>query len=711
MLIKIRFFLLLFLLPVFSYAQDNYHTSLQTSLQSNFGLPAGDWVFNNTETANFNSAYSYGDISTSILSAVMQPFAQKLNVVVHSTGTNAWDAGYGMSNVNSIGAGDACLLIIWLRSPSGDGQINIFVENSSTYEKEVLLTVDLTDQWVQYLVPFEADIAYSPGGLTTGLHLAWQEQTIEMGGLAILNYHSAVDVDDLPSDTNNDQYGGWEADAPWRAEAADRIEQIRKADLNVLVQDSEGTPIPGASVEVEMLQHDYAFGTAVVSRLFAGNNGQNDTYESKLLDLDGEGHGFNWVVFENSHKWPGWENNWIASKPETAHATQWLRDHDIEIRGHCLVWPGFSNLPNDIEQNQNNHQYIRDRFNDHIEAITSYPGIEGNIAEWDVLNEITTNRDLEYTFQGQPGYPTGREVYREIFQTLEEVDPQVKTYVNDYVTISQANTGGGLYDLKKQFIQELVDADVQLDGIGFQGHIGGFPTSIYSVYDILEDFYTTFGLKAKITEYDTNEAIDDDLAATYLRDFLTIVFSHESTDGFMMWGFWDGAHWHGNAPMFYQDWTLKPAGQTFIDMVYDEWWTEDNGTTNSSGEFGTRGFKGKYRISIETGNGTVTDTIELLSNTVITVTGDEVEIVGTEDVRSEVNFKVFPNPAVDQLNIEKSITEDVNIRIIDLTGKQVFSGRMVTPRITIPVEYAAGIYEVLLEYGGKIVSEKLLITD
>mgnify|MGYP003880256745 CR=1 FL=1 len=154
-------------------------------------------------------------------------------------------------------------------------------------------------------------------------------------------------------------------------------------------------------------------------------------------------------------------------------------------------------------------------------------------------------------------------------------------YINDYVTIGQGNTGGGLYNLKKQFVQELVDAGVQLEGIGFQGHIGAFPTSIYDVQTILDDFYNTFGTAAKITEYDTNEGMSDELAATYLRDFLTMIFSHESTDGFLTWGFWDGAHWQDNAPFFYQDWTLKPAGEAFIDLVFNTGIVSINSGTNN----------------------------------------------------------------------------------------------------------------------------------
>lgn len=697
------------LVVVCANAQDAYHTSLQTTLQDDYSLPMGEWLLNDTEAANLSDDYSYGGLSTSNQPATGQPFSQKVTINVSSAGDNPWDAGYGIRNVHQMNAGDAGLLVIWLRSEGGgNGQVSVFVENATTYEKEVYLTFNPPAQWTQYFVPFDANTTYAPNGLSAGLHLAWQAQTIEVGGLAILNYGNSVSVDDLPNETNNDEYGGWEPDAQWRAEAADRIEQIRKADLTIRVEDADGNPVPDATVEVEMLQHEFAFGSAVVSSRFAGNPLHNDIYESKLLDFDGEGHGFNWVVFENALKWPGWENNWITTPSQTANAAQWLRDHDIQIRGHCLVWPGWSNLPNDMQANGGNPEYLKERVFDHIEAINTYPGIEGNIAEWDVLNEITTNRSLEIALQGTPGYTTGREIYVEIFDKLQEVSPGMTTYLNDYVTISQANTGGGNYDLKKQFAQELIDAGAKLDGIGFQGHIGAFPTSIYNVEAILDDFYGTFGTVAKITEYDTNEGMDDELAATYLHDFLTMVFSHPSMNGFMTWGFWDGAHWHGNAPFFYQDWSMKPAGQTFIDLVYNDWWTEGGGQTDASGEYHIRGFKGKYQVTIDCGGGNVVvDTFSLRNDMTVVKAGNE--LINSTFQQTPPTFRLSPNPAYNFLRIEKTDASVATIRIFDTVGRQVFHGKMDGTTTTLPLHFGKGIFQVVLEANGLKTTEKITI--
>ena len=57
-------------------------------------------------------------------------------------------------------------------------------------------------------------------------------QTFEIGGLSLYNYGPDIASDVLPS-VKPKLYNGHEDDAPWRDVAAKRIEQIRKADMNI----------------------------------------------------------------------------------------------------------------------------------------------------------------------------------------------------------------------------------------------------------------------------------------------------------------------------------------------------------------------------------------------------------------------------------------------------------------------------------------------
>jgi len=335
---KIIALFILFIMMTCAYAQnDAYHDGLLAELQTDYGLTGGSWILTPNEVTNATNAISYGNQVVTLNPAPGQVFSQAVNLDVGGSGTNPWDVGYYNENVNAIQQGDRVLTVVWLRTVStalaAPGKITMYAERPVTYDKEFNLTVNPSPQWQQYLIPFEATGDFMPAQLRVGYHLAFQEQEIEFGGIALIK---------LPQELNNDYYPGIEANAPWRTAAADRIELHRKADLDLQVLDAAGNPIPNANVEIEMLRHHYAFGTAVDTRKLANNSGFDQTYQDNLLNLDGQGHGFNWVVTENALKWDAWEEGWAGTQAETVNAIEGLSDNKIKARGHGLLWPGWN---------------------------------------------------------------------------------------------------------------------------------------------------------------------------------------------------------------------------------------------------------------------------------------------------------------------------------------------------------------------------------
>ena len=145
----------------------------------------------------------------------------------------------------------------------------------------------------------------------------------------------------------------------------------------------------------------------------------------------------------------------------------------------------------------------------------------------------------------------------------------------------------------------LVEKGTPFDGIGLQGHFG---TSLTGPEDMLKilDRYARFKKTVWITEYDV--VIDDsELAGRFTRDFYTTLFSHPAVGGIVMWGFWDGAHWKNNAPLDFKDWSEKPAGRAYRDLVQNQWRTQASGKTDAGGAFATRGFFGDYEVSVASG--------------------------------------------------------------------------------------------------------------
>ncbi|MEM1120203.1 MAG: endo-1,4-beta-xylanase, partial [Bacteroidota bacterium] len=425
-------------LTVSCLAQDAYHTDLESTFKTTYQIPLGEWLLYDNEQAILDNSGNYGG-SFSVETAVDVNFTKVVRANIANAGNNPWDAGWNIRNKKRINKNDKVLMVFSIRAIGGKGKVNIFAENVTTFAKQAILTVDVGEDWTHYFVPFESTETFNVETMTLGFHLAHQAQTIEIGGFTAMNFANKVTLADLPNEVNNDQYDGFEADAPWRATAAENIDKFRKANLTITVKNTEGTPVKGADVAVKMLRHDFAFGSAVNADKIAGNIRQNNIYESKITNLDGKGHGFNWVVFENDLKWPAWEDRWLVSRPELVKAVQWLRERDILIRGHTLVWPGASNMPRDIQNNRTNLPFIRQRIDDHLESILTHPNIKGEIAEWDVLNEITTNRSLEEYFGN-------RDILADIFKKTRELDANTGLWLNDYVTIStNSKPGNGNY--------------------------------------------------------------------------------------------------------------------------------------------------------------------------------------------------------------------------------------------------------------------------
>ncbi|MEL7531693.1 MAG: endo-1,4-beta-xylanase [Bacteroidota bacterium] len=702
------FLILTFGLLLALKAQDTYHTQLQDSLQVNHNLPTGNWVFFDNETDIMNTAIGYGS-SNNQQTVTGQPFTKMVEHVLASPGGAPWDAGWNIRNTTAVQNGDVMLAVFYIRSVGGEGKVNFFVEDAFTFAKEVILTLPVGTEWRRYLIPFTAGSNYAANGMSWGFHLAFQAQTIQIGGFTALNYDNTTAVDNLPNEINNQFYTGYEENAAWRSAAAARIDSLRKAELSFNITNSNGDPLENAGVEVKMLKHDFAFGSAITADKLPGNNNQNIIYYNKILDLDGQGHGFNWVVFENDMKWPAWENEWFVNKSELVSAVNWLRNNDIQIRGHNLVWPGDNNLPNDINANLNDIPYIQNRIDQHLNTILNYPGIAGEVAEWDVINEIVTNRTLADAFAGNNGYSTGRELYSEIFQQAYNEDSTIGLWLNDFVTLTLSNEPGAQqYDELKQYLGEIINSGAPIDGIGFQGHIGGFPNGIPSVLATYDDFYNAYGLKAKVTEFDLPPIVNEDLGADYLRDFLTATFSHPSMDGFLFWNFWDGSTWlNPAANLFRQDWTLSKPGETFIELVFDEWWTDETVFTTANGTTSVKGFKGQYEISYVCDGQTVRDTLNLIEAQTYDIVCNNVTTNISDLISPEV--KVYPNPSSGKVSITSPSLQQANIQIYDLQGRKVLDFEHQSLPTQLDLGAIKGVYFIELRDQNKRTVQKLIL--
>ncbi len=692
---------------------DAYHSNLTNWLSTQYTLTGETYPTHDSEVENFSASGGYGMAQTS--STVSdQDFTRILKFSVPGGLLNPWDAGWNISNTQPVNIGDKVLWVIYLRvSPTEagntTGQVSLICERNDTYEKEVSINVELTETWKRYFIAMDISTRNHPvGGLTTGLHLGSRQQSVEVGGFALLNYGNSVPLDQLPSDLNNAEYGGFEADAAWRAPAADRIESIRKSDLELTVLDVDGNPMAAADVQLRMQRHAFDFGTAIKACRFPGGRCYNPTYVSKLFDLDGRGHGFSAVVYENDLKWPAWEDEWVSTNEQTIRNMQFLSEMDIDVRGHVLLWPGWSNMPDRMEENRNNPDYLKGEIEKHLVDFLETKNFDQYVTDWDVLNEVNTNTDLAAALRGTPGYTTGREIYAEVFKRARELAPDAELYINDYITMSLKNTSGALYNQYKSFIQEMLDQGAPMDGVGFQAHLGASPNSIYDILGTLDDFHEAFGLQAKITEFDLPRNVPEELAADYLADFLTATFSHESVESFMFWNFWDVDTWaNPGANLYDGGFNETPAHAAFVDLVFNEWWTDADLTTDNDGKATVRGFKGTYEVTLDCNGESYVVAFDMNDDLAQTI--DCSALVSTTlPTLPEGSVEAYPNPGRGPWTINNHLPTTLDAVLIDGTGRKLWSGQMLTGNHPLDLDLPAGVYHLQLTDGTRASSLRLI---
>lgn len=516
-----------------------------------------------------------------------QPFAEYIQVQGKKDAGAAvqpWDVQLRASNATEVKSGDVMLATIyfrtkWIGDEYGEGRSEFVFELArDPWTKSTTFEMRVGPEWKQLVVPFVAAGNYAPGEAQLAFRLGYSTpQTIEFGGITLENFGKQLALADLPK--SKITYPGMAPDAPWRAQAEARIEQYRKGDFEVQVQDASGKLVAGASVTANMTKSAFAWGTCIPAESIVAN-------DAKLLPPLKQL--FNMATLENDLKWEPLAGDWGGSftMDRALAGIDWLNENGIDVRGHVMVWPGWNELPRYMKKLKDDKVKLRAEVLKHIRDVGR--ATKGKVVHWDVLNEPFTNHDLMDIL--------GYDVMAEWFRVAREVEPKAKLYINDFGILPGGGGTNEHRDHYEKMIQTLVDHKAPFDGIGFQGHIGSSLTGPEDLTRLL-DRYGKFGKSMLVTEYDIT-IDDEELAAAYMRDFYTTMFSHPQMVGVVMWGYWDGNHWKKNAPLFRKDWSPKPAYEVYKRLTQETWVTRTQGTTANTGVYALRGFYGDYEVTV-----------------------------------------------------------------------------------------------------------------
>ena len=545
-------------------------------------LPEGKTVIDDSLILDkkYQKESEYGKIEE--IKTENMPFEKAIRVTVSNppeVSPYSYQMDFGTALLGKAKPGDVMLLKLYMRTVSGGnleaqtGRIQAIVEqNGGVYDKAVQMDAIAGSEWKVFYAPFE----YKEDYVRATLRLGYYKQVVEIGGYEIINYENKTTIDKMPSDSGNSSLL---KNATWRKDAWNRIEEIRKGDFKVVVKDANGKAVKNAKVSLDMYEHDFEFGTAIHDKVL-----NNEQYQKILQE------NFNTIALENNHKPRLYEQDPILADNMVSAA----KELGIKnARGHCLVWDkawsasgpntATTDKLNDII-NSGDRNALEAELKRQIEyALSKNKGV---LTNWDVLNEAQRN-DLRYlSDDGHNISEYGLSLIKKIFDWARNADPSLKLYYNDYIATGEL----------VNFVKKLKDAGVDFDGVGMQLHntTGRDITSLIQIWDAIG----ALGKDVKVTEYDM--ATDDlDLQANFTRDMLIAAFSHEAVDGFVMWGFAGSSY----VLYDYEMKNAKPALSVWQDLIYNKWWTNEEGNTGNDGSLSIRGFYGDYDITVTGADG------------------------------------------------------------------------------------------------------------
>lgn len=353
-----------------------------------------------------------------------------------------------------------------------------------------------------------------------------------------------------------------------------RIDALRKGTFTITIPPKGRRQIT-VPVSYRLRRHAFLFGTALNAKyLLADPATDADArhYQETVQTY------FNAAVAENVHKWHAMENQQGVLRDDQALALwQWCHDHQLTMRGHCVYWGVDQFVPAWVKTLPPTElQAALDQRLRHVLDL-----FRGKIPEWDLNNEMMHQDYFARTL----GYKNGANY----FLQAQALAPEIRWCVNEYNIMS-----GNQVDQYVAQIRTLLDAGAKVGGIGDQAHFSGRVPPNDKLWAVL-DKLGQFGIPVKITEFDI-DTHDEVQQAADTRRFYKLCFAHPAVNGILMWGFWEGAHWRPNAALWRKDWSIKPNGQAYIDLM-KEWQSDGTVRPDAHGRITFRGFYGDYEIT------------------------------------------------------------------------------------------------------------------
>lgn len=414
------------------------------------------------------------------------------------------------------------------------------------------------------------------------------------------------------------------------------IELYRKGYANLTIVDSEGNPIPNATIKVNQKNHEFKFGANLFMLDEFETEEKNTLYKKHFAETFNLATlPFYWNATEPKKGMLryGKDSMKLYRRPPVDLCMEFCRENNIEPREHGLAYEHM--FPDWLEDASVFE--IKSNFVRRCEEIAAK--YRDTIPTIEITNELDWPEGKTVLYE-EPDYAQW------CYKTAAQYFPANQLAINEGTVLSweeSPRTTGKYY----QHIASILESGGRIDAIGMQFHMMIRAENEYAqtraFYDPEKlyahmDLYATFGKPLQVTEITipaySNAPEDEAIQAEILEKLYSIWFSHPNVEQIIYWNLVDGYayvenptpdriaatqgdmtigenRYYGGLLRF--DMTPKPAFYAIKNLIENKWHTETTITTDADGNTQFKGFYGDYDLEIQTKDGTFYKTIQLKS--------------------------------------------------------------------------------------------------
>lgn len=404
------------------------------------------------------------------------------------------------------------------------------------------------------------------------------------------------------------------------------IEKYRKGDFTLRFKDANKKKIT-----VKQVKHKFLFGTTAFMLNSFEKPEKEEIYKQKFVQLFNQAVvPFYWKDLEPTEGKLRFDKDSenIYRRPAPDLVLDFCKEHDIEPKGHCLLWdlalPAWLTDYNEEDKKR----IIERRFKEIAERYAD------KIPSFDIVNEPASN------------YNHGKKV---LFEGYDEYGLQLggKYFPNNRKILNETNGAIWLDFLKGKYmafstmLRDFLKKGLPFDEIGLQYHIfvkaeelTGWPEymcfiDINNHLEMLDFYNDTYDLPMHVSEvtipsYWGGNEDNEEVQAVLVENLYKTWFATKNMKSIVWWnmvdgyagggrlGVGDGENYYGGGLLRF-DMSEKPSYKVLDRLINQEWKTTfEREVDGESVDF--RGFYGDYEITVEDNTGKRTITASLGEN-------------------------------------------------------------------------------------------------